>query len=136
MILRPSVQAIIVDEKTNKLLLIKQLDLVKKKYLWRLVKGGVEKDETEEQALKREIREEVGLKNIEIVGKIYKYEYVFDPKKFVVSTYLVNGNMNEKIALENHENGDRIIDFKWVSREQALEMLYWENEKEAVKLLK
>lgn len=136
MMVRPSVQAVIVDRKENKLLLIKKLDLIRKRYLWRLVKGGVDEGETEEQALKREIGEEVGLKNIEIVGKIYEYEYEFKPRKFTVSAYLVKADMSEKIVLQVGGKESPIVDYKWVTKEEALEMLYWENEKEAIKLLK
>lgn len=136
MILRPSVQAVIADEKNNKILLIEEHDLILKKYLWRLVKGGIDKGETETKALKREIGEEVGLKNIEVVNKIYGYEYVFSPKKFVVSVYLVKGSMDEKVVLEGPGHGDRIVDYKWVTKDEAMKMLYWKDEKEAVKLLK
>jgi len=132
---RPSIQAVIVDEKEKKFLLIKQFDKRKKIYLWRLVKGGIEKGESEEQALKREIQEEVGLKDTEIAGKIYNYEYIFPPQKFIISTYLVKGNMKEKVVLEFTDE-DKIKDYKWVSKNQAIKMLYWKDEKQAVRLSK
>lgn len=132
---RPSVQAVIVDEKNKKFLIIKQLDFGKKILLWRLVKGAVEKGETEEQALKREVREEVGLKNIEIAGKIYNYEYIFRSTKVTVSTYLVKASMNDKIVLQNEKNEDQIVAFKWVTKMQAIRILHWKDEKEAVGLI-
>jgi len=79
---RYSVQVVIIDEKNKRFLLIKQFDKRKKRYLWRLVKGGIEKGETEEQAVKREIQEEVGLEDTKIIDKIHNYEYIFPPKKF------------------------------------------------------
>ena len=133
--IRPSVQAVIFDENKRKFLLIKQFDKRKKRYLWRLVKGGIEKNETEEQAVKREIQEEVGLKKIEIVGKIYEYEYIFPPRKFIVFIYLVKADMEEKVVLEFTEE-DKIKDFVWVSKDQAIEMLYWKDEKQSIKLSK
>jgi ADP-ribose pyrophosphatase YjhB (NUDIX family) len=133
---RPSVQAIIVDEKQKKLLIIKQLDFGKKILLWRLVKGAIDKGETERQALRREIKEEVGLRKIKIVDKIYSYKYVFRSKKVIVSTYLVKASMNDKIVLQNEEGEDQILDFKWATKGQAIRMLYWKDEKEVIRLIK
>jgi len=130
--IRKDVQAVIFDEKTKKVLLVKKLDLKNFSYKWRLLKGGIEKGETEKEALKREILEEVGLKNIQILDKIYSYEFTFKNVKHLVSTYLVKANSNEEIKLQTSE----VVDYAWVSKEQALKMLFWENEKEALKLLK
>ena len=96
------------------------------------MKGGIEKGETEKEALKREILEEVGLKNVQILDKIYSYEFTFKNVKHLVSTYLVKANSNEEIKLQTSE----VVGYAWVSKEQALKMLFWENEKEALKLLK
>ena len=130
--IRKDVQAVIFDEKAKKVLLVKKLDLKNFSYKWRLLKGGIEKGETEKEALKREILEEVGLKNIQILDKIYSYEFTFKNVKHLVSTYLVKANSNEEIKLQTSE----VVDYAWVSKEQALKMLFWENEKEALKLLK
>ena len=130
--IRHSVQAVIIDENKKKFLLIKQFDKWKKRYLWRHVKGGIEKGENEKQALRREIQEEVGLKDIEIIGKIHQYGYIFIPKKFSVSVYLVKANMREKVVLVSTEE-DKIKDYRWVTRPQALKMLYWGDEKKPIK---
>ena len=130
--IRKDVQAVIFDEKAKKVLLVKKLDLKNFSYKWRLLKGGIEKGETEKEALKREILEEVGLKNVQILDKIYSYEFTFKNVKHLVSTYLVKANSNEEIKLQTSE----VVDYAWVSKEQALKMLFWENEKEALKLLK
>ena len=130
--IRKDVQAVIFDEKAKKVLLVKKLDLKNFSYKWRLLKGGIEKGETEKEALKREILEEVGLKNVQILDKIYSYEFTFKNVKHLVSTYLVKANSREEIKLQTSE----VVDYAWVSKEQALKMLFWENEKEALKLLK
>ncbi len=130
--IRKDVQAVIFDEKAKKVLLVKKLDLKNFSYKWRLLKGGIEKGETEKEALKREILEEVGLKNVQILDKIYSYEFTFKNVKHLVSTYLVKANSNEEIKLQTSE----VVDCAWVSKEQALKMLFWETEKEALKLLK
>lgn len=135
--IRPSVQAVIFDEDTKKLLLIEKFDLIKKENVWRLVKGGVEEGETEQQALKREIFEEVGLKNIQILDKIYSYKYTWRNLIHIVSVYLIKASMSEKVILQTDTKLETpIVDFAWVSKEQAIKMLFWKDEKEAVKLLK
>lgn len=54
------------------------LDWSEDKNYWGLPQGGVERNESYEEALKREVEEETGLKNIKIVKKIkniYKYKW-------------------------------------------------------------
>lgn len=134
---REDVQALIFDEINDekKVFIIKFYDPTKKHYTWRLVKGGVEEDETPEQALKREIGEEVNLKDVKVLEKIHSYEFTFKDTKHLVSSYLVKGNITEKPTLG--WDGDRkIVDYGWFSIEKAVKLLFWGNEKKAIKLLK
>src|SRR3989338_40683 len=98
---RHDVQALIFDEINGekKVFLIKFYDATKKRHTWRLVKGGVEEGETDEDALKREIMEEVTLKDVQILQKIHNYEFDFKDTHHFVSSYLVKGNINEKPKL-------------------------------------
>ena len=131
--IRKTVQAVIFsvnDEK--KILLVKKLDQKKPEYHWRLLKGGVEEGETEEQALKREIQEEIGLKDVKILDRIYSYSYAFEDTKQTVSTYLVEADPKEPIILDTKE----VVGCAWMTKNEALSLLYWLHEKNAVKLLK
>ncbi len=135
--IRHDVQALLFDEVNDekKVFLIKFYDPTKKLDTWRLVKGGVEKGETDEQAMKREIMEEVTLKDVKVLNKIHNYEFDFKGTHHMVSTYLVKGDANEKPKL--NWDGDReIVEFKWTLPSEALKLLFWKGEKEAVKLLK
>jgi 8-oxo-dGTP pyrophosphatase MutT (NUDIX family) len=134
MMTRKESQGVIFDEKDDKkfILLVKKLDLKNFLPKWRLLKGGLEDDETEEEALAREIGEEVGLKSFQIVKKVYDYEFFFQNIKHMVSSYLVKADMLEKIKVQTRE----IVDAVWVPVEQAIKMLFWKNEMEAVKFLK
>ena len=131
--IRRTVQAVIFSgDEEKKILLVKKLDQKKPEYHWRLLKGGVEDNETEEEALKREIEEEIGLKDVKILEKIYSYSYVFGNTKQTVSTYLVGANPKEPITLDTKE----VVGCAWMTKKEALNFLYWVHEKNAVKLLK
>ncbi len=135
--IRHDVQALLFDEVNNekKVFLIKFYDSTKRHYTWRLVKGGVEKDETDEQAMKREIMEEVTLEDVKVLEKVHNYEFDFKGTHHLVSTYLVKGNLNEKPKL--NWDGDReIVEYKWTSPSEANKLLFWSGEKQAVRLLK
>ena len=135
--IRHDVQALIFDEINGekKVFLIKFYDPTKKHYTWRLVKGGVEEGETDEQAMKREISEEVKLEDVKVLEKIHNYEFEFNGTKHLVTSYLVKGNISEKPKL-NWDGDRKIIDYAWLSPAEALKLLFWDNEKQAVKLLK
>lgn len=131
---RHEVQAVIFDdtENVNRTLLLKKTDLSAKKFRWRLLKGGVHDGEAETEALEREILEETGLRNIRILDKVHRYEFVFRNVKHVVSTYLVRADSKEEIKLQRSE----VAGYMWTTKEEALQLLYWNNEKEPVKQLK
>jgi NADH pyrophosphatase NudC (nudix superfamily) len=133
--IRHEVQAVIFDddaEGDRKVLLLKKTDFSAKKYRWRLLKGGVHDGETETEALEREILEETGLRNIRILDKVHSYEFVFKNVKHMVSSYLVKADSNEQIKLQKTE----VADCLWTTKEDALRLLYWNNEKEPLKRLK
>jgi 8-oxo-dGTP pyrophosphatase MutT (NUDIX family) len=132
---RPSVQALIFDDKEQKLLLIKQPSRRAKKNLWKLVRGGIEKGETKLHALKREIKEEVGLTHIKVLRKIHYYEYNIPRQNFQVTVYLVKAKGNEKVSLALDEKPP-ILDYIWVSKLSALKLVHWEDEKKVIRLLK
>jgi ADP-ribose pyrophosphatase YjhB (NUDIX family) len=131
---RHEVQAVIFDdaEDVNKVLLLKKTDFSAKKFRWRLLKGGVHDGETETEALEREILEETGLKSIKILDKVHWYEFVFKNVKHVVSSYFVRADSKEQIKLQKSE----VAGYIWTTREEALQLLYWNNEKEPMKQLK
>jgi NADH pyrophosphatase NudC (nudix superfamily) len=52
--------------------------------------------------------------------------------RHVVSSYLVKADSNEPVRLQESE----VADCMWTTKEKALQMLHWNNEKEALKFLK
>ncbi len=128
------VQAAILDKESNRILLLRRYDYYyKKKPFWRLAKGGVEKNESLKQALRREIKEETGLKKIIISKKIHEYIY-FDPRniKMRVRCYIVFADKNDKVIPDKKEG---IVGFKWVSLKLAYRLLKYKEEKQVIKKL-
>jgi len=131
---RHEVQAVIFDnaDDSKHVLILKKIDFSAKRYRWRLLKGGVNDGETETEAIQREIFEETGLKNVKIMGKVHSYEFVFKSVKHVVSGYLVKADSKEPIELQRSE----VTDCLWTTKENALQMLHWNNERDALRQLK
>lgn len=119
--LRKDVQAVL--KNGNEFLIVK-----KNNREWRLLKGGVEEEETDKEALKREIKEEVGVSNVDIRGKIHSYEYKAEGVHHKVSSYLVETNQR---GLEIFER--ELKDAEWVTIKELLEMLEYENERKVVR---
>jgi len=125
--LRKEVQAAIFTGK--RFLLIRKYDAALNEFHWRLVKGGIKKDESETDALRREILEETGLKNLELIDKIYDYTYTFRDIKHEVAVYLVKADLSEKVNLSEKT----IVDFAWENPETAIKTLKWEDERNSLK---
>lgn len=131
--MRQEVQAVIFDDAgdTKRVLILKKIDYSTRRYRWRLLKGGLHNGETETQGLQREISEETGLRNIKILDRVHAYEYFFKGIRHTVSSYLVKADSEEPITLQESE----VAGYQWTTKHEALEMLYWDNEKEALRRL-
>lgn len=135
MVLRPSIQAVIIDPNKKKVLLIKKIDVDNDKEAWSLVKGGIEKDEDEVKALKREVEEEVGITDINIKRKVHWYEYLWKDLEVTVSSYLVEADSGISIKLqEQHDDEYPIVEYGWFTKEDAIEKVFWQDEKKAIEL--
>ncbi|MBA7473819.1 NUDIX domain-containing protein [archaeon] len=131
---RPSVQAVIYDVETRKMLLIMIHDTSMDELVWRLVKGGIAEGEADPEAMRREIAEEVGLRDIRVLEKINYYEFQYMDLRHLVSVYLVEADIDEAVTLQSgSEEETAILDHAWLSPEEALETLYWEDEKRSVR---
>ena len=128
--IRREIQAVIFcnSDGEEKFLLVKKLDFSARRYRWRLLKGGVKTGESEIEALKREIFEEVGLENMQVLDKVYSYQFTSGNVKHMISSYKVKVNPRERIRLQTSE----VVGYIWVPKEKALKMLHWKNEKKAL----
>ena len=141
-----SVGAVVFRQKKKK---IKYLTLLKTPRkpnapdYWGFPQGHIEKGETWQNALKREVREETGIRNLKIIPEFYAWVKYFyravgeearkrKKKKvglnvFKISTFYLAETKTEKIKL-SHEH----IDCRWLEYKKAHKLLTYEQTKKVL----
>ena len=95
---------------------------------WEFVKGHKEENETDEQTILRELREETGIINASIIkGFKEKYNYYFTQKnknihKFVTCYLIQSEEKHVSLSFEH-------VDFVWLPFHKALKRLTYDNAK-------
>lgn len=95
-------------------------------------KGHMEGQETEQEAAKRELEEETGIQNFELIpGYRESIEYTFSVNKKVIQKEVVFfvGKTSETQVKISHEHQG----FVWLPYEQALQKLTFDNAKNLIK---
>jgi len=96
------------------------------------MKETMEENESFEETLRRGIKEEIGVNKISI-EKEQVVDIMLPSKDKIVYLYRVQINPKEKIDITQEKEHD---EFRWVTKEEALKMLTYENAKEIIKELK
>ena len=94
---------------------------------WTIPKGHIEEGETAQETAKREIGEEAGLKDVEILGWLgkihFRYRRVDKLVLMTTQVYLVKAlGDTDKIQKEEWMNG-----IKWFSFSEALDLIEYED---------
>jgi len=99
---------------------------------WDFPKGHIEKGEKIEETVKREVKEETGLKDIKLIEGFkewIKYFFKFKGKNiFKIVTFFLAETKTKtvKVSFEH-------IGFKWLPYEEAIEKLTFKNAKDILK---
>ncbi len=99
---------------------------------WELVKGQLEGNESPEEAVKREVFEETGLKNIRILKKINHSMKFFDKtqkKESEAFGFLVESLEEKPVSLEQNPVKEH-DSFEWTDSNTVLKKLRFENMRE------
>lgn len=134
------IQAVIFDtkDKMPRFLILKRLNKNNGKFEYRLVKGGLKKEETLVSALKREILEETGIKKVQVIKKLKPYNYsYFYGRIYVtgtVNTFLVKAlsGDNYEVVNQEEEGGFDIDSIIWMSYKKAIQKLTYEQERNLI----
>jgi dATP pyrophosphohydrolase len=122
-----------VENGVHKFLLLKRAD-ENKIYpgIWQMVTGGIEHDEVTVDAVKRELLEETGLKpqKLFVVPKINSFYFPTSDKIVLSPVFLAIVNTTDVKISEEHS------EYKWVSFDEAVDLIYWPNQVESLTIIK
>ncbi len=140
MVYRKGVSAVVFRRKGKKTVFL----VLHRKLNWtghEILKGGLDGKETEDRCLKRELREETGIRRYRCVRTEYEYKYPWT-KAYIKDKNTYHGAHFRLFIVEDLDKGDRIrIDarehsgYGWVTGNKALKMLTYNDQKKALKFV-
>ena len=111
------VKTVILNRKLKNILLVRRCDNDEiDPGEWEQVGGNMKKGETPEEAIKREVYEETGIENINVVSQLYS-TYVNRDEPYLILVYLCETEVEEIILSDEHQ------DYKWVDKQECLRIL-------------
>lgn len=121
---------VILKEKQNKFLMLEREET---KNDWTFAKGHAEEGETPKETAMRELEEETGIKEIEILDLPLiheEYEIVsHSEKRLKINDYFIGFVKDKDVKIEKKE----IQSYKWVTFEEALNSFQHESRKQVLK---
>jgi len=108
---------------------------------WEFLKGGLKNRENEESCLKRELREETGVRKYLSAEIDYRYGYRWN-KEYVKDNNTYHGASFTLFVVEDKDKTDRVrIDkcehsgYRWVDGRKAVKMLTYANQRKALRFV-
>jgi 8-oxo-dGTP pyrophosphatase MutT (NUDIX family) len=105
---------------------------------WEFPKGGLEKGEKIRDTIKREMKEETGLKPLSIKkfdfsGK-YKYDKTYEDRKGIIGqifTLYAAEVKKGKVKIDKTEHSE----YQWLNFDKAIKKLTWPNQKKCLRIV-
>ena len=112
-------------------LLLKRAKTKMYEHIWQGVAGKIEKGEKSWETAKRELKEETGLKpnKMFIVDHVSKFYEQIDDRINLVPVFGIEVNKQEVVLSDEHS------EYKWVTIDEALDLLVWTGQKQAIKIV-
>lgn len=122
---------VILRGKEDKFLLLKQTN-----GHWSFPKGHKEEEESEIDTALRELKEETGISNVELIDEknfVHSYDYLVEGNNIhKTNKYFIGFIKDDKVLIQEKE----ITDYKWATYEEALETFTYENQKKFISEVK
>jgi len=135
--LRPAVFIVVYSKDGNKIYYL----LLKRKLHWKgweFSKGKIESGESKEKAVRRETKEETGLKILKIKkfnfsGKYFYHRKLPDRADYIGQTFMLfSAEVKKgKIKLDKKEHSSH----KWLEFNDAVKKLKWKNQKKSLRIV-
>ena len=112
-------------------LLLKRAKTKMYEHLWQGVAGKIGKGEKSWDTAKRELLEETGLipKKMFIADHVSKFYEAKDDRINLVPVFGIEVNTKEVVLSDEHS------EYKWVTINEALDLLVWTGQKQAIKIV-
>ena len=99
---------------------------------WEFPKTILEQDDTEEKAVDRLVKEQVGISKYKLTKKLNSTQAFQDGQDtHVFQVYLINASMN--IPVKNYASAKKHDNYLWAMQDSVEHKLTWESEKVALK---
>lgn len=122
-----------IEDNKMKFLLLKRAPDEIYPNIWQMVTGKIKENEKAYEAAIRELKEETGLKPIEVfsvpvVNSVYLSE---SDEVCLIPVFACRVNENSEVKISKEHN-----EFRWVDEDEAIKLLNWEGQKKSVRLIK
>ncbi|MCL2451514.1 NUDIX hydrolase [Candidatus Saccharibacteria bacterium] len=107
----------IVERADGKFLMVRQYRFPTDKYSWEFPMGGIEKGESPEVAMERELKEETGVEaDLELTGTFFPVAGLSPIKNYVFHGRATKEKITDRFV-------DEIVEIKWFSLDEIDEMI-------------